>query len=432
MRTTSLFLQSLIAAAAIMNGQGASASRYSVLYSFCQQTADCPDGNLPVGRLFRDASGTLYGATVDGGANAPGGGTAFSLTPEDGAWQFRTLYSFCAQLDCTDGHNPGAGLIADTRGNLYGTTQSGGSLGGGTVFKLAPNAHHTKWKMTILYNFCPQSSCMDGEYPNAPLTYQGAASGALYDGASPLYGATFLGGSSGNGTVFALTPKNGGKRWVEEIIYDFCPNQVCTDGKLPSGGIVLDGAGNLFADAQSGGEANSGTIIELSQAAHKWNETRLYSFCAAKQCKDGSTPSGPLLLDVSGDLIGTAGSGGANADGAIFKLSPSGAAYQESLLYSFCQEKKCADGKAPVTGVALDSAGDLIGAASGGGTQYDGGTVFVFNGALDVLYSFCPSSTCQDGTIPSGAPLQDPQGNLFGMTRGGGAYDNGAIYEIIP
>jgi uncharacterized repeat protein (TIGR03803 family) len=423
-----LFRLLIPAVLALMANSTASATGYSVLYSFCQ--TDCPDGNLPVGRLLRDASGTLYGVSYYGGANS--GGMVFSLTPKNGAWQFQTLYAFCAVLDCTDGHNPDAGLIADSQGNLYGTTENGGSLSGGDVFELIPNKHRTRWKLKVLYDFCPQSSCLDGRSPNTPLTYQGAASGALYDGVSALYGATFIGGAYGDGAIFSLTPKGGARKWAEKILYSFCPNQGCADGELPSGGIALDGAGNLFADTQSGGDANMGTVVELSPAGHDWNETRLYSFCAAKDCKDGSAPSGSLLLDASGDVIGTVQTGGANNGGAIFKLSPSGSAYAQSLLYSFCQQQKCADGQKPRTGVAMDSAGDLIGTAAGGGTKYTGGTVFNLKGSLDVLYSFCTSFTCPDGKAPGDAPVEDGQGDLFGMTTGGGAYGDGAIYEVTP
>jgi uncharacterized repeat protein (TIGR03803 family) len=96
---------------------------YSVLYSFCSQ-ANCTDGASPVGGVIQDAAGNFHGATSGGGSH--GSGTVFRLDP---AGRETVLYSFCAVSNCADGSNPQAGVIQDTAGSLYGTTNSGGNAG---------------------------------------------------------------------------------------------------------------------------------------------------------------------------------------------------------------------------------------------------------------------------------------------------------------
>ena len=107
----------------------------TALYSFCSQP-NCTDGTAPTATLVQATDGNFYGTTQRGGANgAAGYGTAFSITPSG---TLVTLYTFCSQTNCTDGSHPVAGLVQDTDGSFYGTTQNGGSSGGyGTVFSLS-------------------------------------------------------------------------------------------------------------------------------------------------------------------------------------------------------------------------------------------------------------------------------------------------------
>jgi uncharacterized repeat protein (TIGR03803 family) len=171
----------------------------AVLYSFCSQSL-CADGASPTAGLIMDGSGNLYSTTYNGGSHSSG--TVFKLAPSGTGWAETVLYSFCAQSNCTDGTFPQAGLIMDAAGNLYGTTESGGSNSGGTVFRLAPSG--TGWTEAVLYSFCSQSSCSDGARPEA---------GLIMDAAGNLYGTTFYGGNyycgTNNagpcGTVFQLT-----------------------------------------------------------------------------------------------------------------------------------------------------------------------------------------------------------------------------------
>src|SRR5258705_467017 len=126
--------------------QPAGSQTESVLYNFCAQSG-CTDGFHPQAGLVRDPSGNLYGTTDEGGANAKG--TVFEVSPNGAE---TVLYSFCAQLGCTDGFHPRAGLVRDTNGNLYGTTYSGGANGAGAVFKVSPSGAET-----VLHSFCARS-----------------------------------------------------------------------------------------------------------------------------------------------------------------------------------------------------------------------------------------------------------------------------------
>jgi uncharacterized repeat protein (TIGR03803 family) len=169
----------------------------TTLYSFCAQSG-CTDGENPYGALVQATNGYLYGTTEGGGANG-NYGTVFKITP---GGTLTTLYSFCAQSGCTDGENPNGALVQGTDGNLYGTAGDGGAnpgprdFGAGTVVKITPTG-----RLTTLYNFCSQSGCTDGEYPNAGLVQ--ATNGYLY-------GTTGGGGANpgpvgGVGTVFSLS-----------------------------------------------------------------------------------------------------------------------------------------------------------------------------------------------------------------------------------
>ena len=406
--------------------QSASASTFKVLYSPCAQPG-CADGRSLAAGLLRDPSGTLYGVAAEGGAN--NGGTVFALTPNGDDWQFQVLYSFCAQADCADGQSPRAELIEDAQGNLYGTTSSG-STQAGTVFKLTHDAARTNWTYNVIHTFCPVAGCADGQTPNSRLTYLGAASGAPYDGVSQLYGTTQTGGSTQGGVVYQLTPKRDGS-WRYVTVYELCQGQACRTGYTPARGLIMDRTGNLFLNAQNGGDAGVGTLIELVHHHGRfWKPTQLYSFCAVTGCTDGSGPSGALAFDAAGNLFGTTAGGGTQSSGTLFEISPAGSTWNEQVLYNFCSKNRCKDGTPPV-GVASDAAGGLIGAAAFGGRGQGSGTLFRFDaGAFQLVYQFCHDRHCSDGIAPESPPLADGAGNFFGTTYEGGT--GGVIYEITP
>lgn len=166
----------------------------ATLYTFCPQY-DCSDGARPWAGLVQASDGNFYGTAVTGGNTicAQGCGAIFKITPSG---QYTNLHTFCSQTNCADGSNPFAGLIQATDGNLYGVTTTGGTTGGGTLFKITLSG-----EFTVLHTFCSMKNCTDGAGPEASLVQ--ATNGTFY-------GTTDVGGLSTNcvggcGTVFSYS-----------------------------------------------------------------------------------------------------------------------------------------------------------------------------------------------------------------------------------
>jgi uncharacterized repeat protein (TIGR03803 family) len=231
----------------------------------------------------------LYGTSSNGGIN--GVGTVFKITPEG---KLTTLYSFCAQTNCTDGANPAAGLIQVPNGDFYGTTGGGGTSDAGTVFKITP-----KGVLTTLHRF----SGTDGNTPVAGLVR--ATNGGFY-------GTTVFGGVYGDGTVFKITAAG-----VLSTLYSFCALTKCADGANPSAGLTLASDGNLYGTTSGGfilGLNNGyGTVFKITPGGKL---TTLHSF----HVTDGVGPVGGLVQATNGNFYGTTPEG-PGASGSLFRLS---------------------------------------------------------------------------------------------------------------
>lgn len=334
-------------------------------------------------------------------------GFVFALSfPPAGAHAktLRVLYSFCAKAGCADGNGPAAGVVADSAGNLYGTTEVGGGanacpVGCGVVFKLAPDGTES-----VLHVF---TGAPDSEYPDSVL---------LLDLEGNLYGATPLGGSTNDGAVYKLAPDG-----TETVLYSFTGG---SDGSGPAAGLIADAAGNLYGTTAAGGRTNEcadfgcGTVFRL---APDGSETVLYSFCAKTDCTDGAQPFADLIADEAGNLYGTTQYGGTTrcivgGCGTVFRLTPGG---KEKVLYTFCSLANCADGEFPFAGLFADKQGNLYGTTGFGGAN-DSGVVFILapHGAETVLYTFTGGS---DGGEPQSGLIEDGKGNLYGTTVDGGS-----------
>jgi uncharacterized repeat protein (TIGR03803 family) len=263
--------------------------KLTTLYSFCPATG-CTDGANPVG-LVQASNGSFYGTTQSGGAT--GFGTVFEVSS---AGTFKKLYTFCSSNNCVDGLYPLSAPMQSTNGNLYGTTNGGGSHGSGVVYEIT-----TAGVFKVLYNFCSQANCSDGEFP---------VGGLIHDLAGNFYGTTQYGGNvNGWGTVFEITTTN------QLIILHSFDN---TDGAYPLSALLQASDGNFYGTTSSGGGVNNaGTIFEITSGGVF---SSLYSLCLPSSC-NGSGPQYALAQATDGTFIGTTSNGGSYGDGNVFSYS---------------------------------------------------------------------------------------------------------------
>jgi uncharacterized repeat protein (TIGR03803 family) len=367
----------------------------------------------------------------------------------------QVLYSFCSLTNCPDGNRPSGSLILDSAGNLYGTTAfggdfpncGGGDTGCGVIFQLTPGANDT-WTETVLYSFCSQTNCADGEIPTG---------GLISDASGNLYGATSDGGTAtecstyGCGTVFELSPGANGV-WTETVLYSFTGK----DGYAPQGGVTLGANGNLYGTTVFGGVSygsgcgldGCGTVFQLAPGGNgTWTETMLYSFCSASGCTDGSGPTGRLIFGKAGNLYGTTQGGGINDMGTVFELSPEkNGTWKEKVLHSF--NNNGTDGYAPIAGVIRSANGSLYGTTLYGGgyrprgCEYDHGCGAVFELKPGKNEQWTEKIIDDWGTRkrdsnPPENPLAglifDKAGNLYGTTEwGGGSEGCGTVFDLKP
>jgi uncharacterized repeat protein (TIGR03803 family) len=265
----------------------------NVLHSFIGHT----EGKYAWGNLIFDQAGSLYGPTLFGGRF--GGGTVFQLAApaaQGGSWTLNVLHNF---KGVNDGIDPVGALIFDKKGTLYGTTYDG------RVFKeVPPAAGHTAWTLKVLYSF------------NSVL---GLTGGGLIAGKKGvLYGATSLGGSANQGTVFQLTPPiTRGGAWTATTLYEFAGG---SDGEYPLNGLVADQTGNLYGVTENGGASRHGTVFKLTPTQHgPWSKTTLHNFTDSG---DGSGPGAGLIFGGQGLLYGTTVHGGSSNKGTVFAVAP--------------------------------------------------------------------------------------------------------------
>jgi len=383
----------LISVLCLLTGIASSAQTFTVLADFDKAT-----GYLPYSQaLVQGFDGNFYGTTQTGGAH--GSGTVFKLTPSG---TVTAIYSFCAQQHCADGANPGPGLVLNTDGNFYGSATNGGAYSHGTIFKITPVG-----TLTTLHSFCQQTSCPDGRPPSAMVL---AADGNFYGttdsrGAHNYYG----------GTIFKITPSGS-----LTTLYSFCALPKCADGREPNG-LIQATDGNFY------GTTLGDTVFKVTASGIL---TTLYTFCSQKvgtNCLDGSFPYAPLVQSAGGTFYGTTGVGGANGYGTVFKITSSGTL---TTLYSFCSQNNCTDGSDPQTALVQATDGKLYGTTTGGG-GYGNGTVFKITsgGTPTTLYSFCSQTNCTDGSEPNGL-LQATNGNFYGTTISGGNSLDGVSFRL--
>jgi uncharacterized repeat protein (TIGR03803 family) len=393
----------------------------NVVYKF----AGSPDGSRPAASLVADAAGNLFGTTADGGIQFSCCGTIFELSPPataGGSWSETVLYQFQGG---SDGSSPLGTLIFDKLGNLYGTT-SGTSGTGSTAFELSPpSIPGGAWTKTTLTLFTGS-------------TLPGPTGKLVMDPAGNLYGTSLEGGSHNKGLVFELVPpKTAGAIWAKRVLYEF--GAFAHDGS-PAADLLLRG-GILYGTTEGGGTANQGTVFSLTREPGLWTETILHSFTGS----EGEGPRGGLIMDGAGNLFGTAqGTNTSLCDtsidcGAIYELSPpavAGDLWQETTLFRFSSLSTGAD---PYAALWRNAAGVLYGTTiyggNGGNNGRNLGTVFklvppaIAGGDwTEVVLHYFRGTAVGDGALPSGALILS-NGVFYGTTEGGGD-GNGTVFSL--
>ena len=337
-----------------------------------------------------------------------------------------TLHNFCSDSGCTDGENPYAGLVQGPNGDFYGTTFFGGggvegNNGYGTVFTITPSG-----KLTTLYSFCLQMGCPDGAGPTT---------GLVLGTHGNFYGTTDLGGAGQGGNVFEISPSGSLK-----IVYNFCTESACADGVNPRAALIQASDGYFYGTTYSGGAIDGtplgfGTIFKMTPGGEL---TTIYTFCTqyynqGGQCTDGALPFAGLVQS-GGDFYGTTYGGGANGQGTVFKITPSGTL---TTLYSFCSQSGCTDGYAPEGGLIRATDGNLYGTTADGGytngtaCSLGCGTVYkvTASGKLTTLHRF----DSKDGANPIAGLVQATNGDFYGTTSAYGNNNNdlaGTVFRL--
>lgn len=360
-------------------------SSYVSLYSFRGGASDGanPSGLTPLPPV--SAQAPLVGTTENGGAR--GQGTVFYVAlPVMGGVVEKTLYGFT-------GGNPMGGVIFGAK-SMYGTTYEAGANGVGGVFSFFDSAGSIP-NESLIYSF---KSAPDGANPEAGVI--------LWNGS--LYGTTWGGGTSNNGTVFVVS-ENG----EENVLYGF---KGAPDGSQPQASLIVAN-GALYGTTRYGGTSGNGTVFELSASG---NERVLYSFEGGK---DGANPQAALLLVNKGVLWGTTTYGGPGNHGTVFGVRLSDG---KEMRYGFKGGK---DGANPEASLIYRHE-QLIGTTKAGGTA-GFGTIFGISpltGHEQVFYSF---QGVPDGAYPESA-LVELGGTLYGTTIGGGKSNYGTVFSIDP
>jgi uncharacterized repeat protein (TIGR03803 family) len=402
----------LVLALAAVATQPTQAQTFKLLYNF----TGGEDGAVPYTGLTIDRAGNFYGTAEYGGKQLPGClsygsstgcGTIFKFSPVGSSWVLTPLYNFSGG---TDYGNPTVAVTVGPDGALYGVLSFNSTCDYftcGKVYVLRPPPASCRtalcsWNETVLHQF---TGVPDGSYPGSPV---------IFDTAGNLYGTTIFGGNGGGyygyGTVYELTPSNGG--WTENVI-----NSFGLDDSLPSGPLALDPAGNLYGTVCDG--SCYGAVWQLAPSQSGWTYNNLYYFNG----NNGAEPGG-LIGNSSGNLYGFTLGGIGNNSATVFELSPSNGGWVYSLVYDLGYETS-------LTGLTVDSAGNLYGVNSG----YPFGLGFVFKltrSDSSWTYTDLHDFSGGDGESPYGSVVIDASGNLYGTTSAGGRHNDGVIFEITP
>ena len=371
--------------------------------------ADAVNGAMPFCDLIADAKGDLFGTTSNGGANGPVG-TVFEIIKTAGG--YASTPTTLASFNVDDGSEPLAGLLADSNGDLFGTTENGGAVGfDGIVFEVAKTAAgYASTPVTV-------ADTGDGSFPKGSL---------IADSNGDLFGTTSNGGAIGEGSVFEVVKTPTGYASTPTTLVSFSGG----DGAVPLGSLIADANGDLFGTTEMGGAIGVGTVFEIAKTPTGYASTPTTLVSFTRDNGGGALPPGSLIADANGDLFGTTEQGGPGLiDGTVFEIvkTPTGYASAPTFL---------AGGLGSPEGrLIADANGDLFGTTSEGGPN-EAGTVFEIKKTA-AGYASAPTTLVNfngdNGAAPVAGLIADANGDLFGTTEGGGPDGDlsfGTVFEI--
>lgn len=368
---------------------------YQILHSFSQYD----DGQNPNAGLVEGSDGGLYGTTYNGGTG--GAGTVFKLN-KDGSG-YIILHNF--NMSGTDGFSPKCGLIKGSDGPLYGTTESGGTNSGGTIFTLNEDGSD----YSIVHHF-------------GYSTGGGLESVLLQGGDGGLYGTFQNGPTTSWGAVFRINKNGGGYTNLHTFI------AYSTDGMYPVSSLVEGTNGALYGTAYQGGAGSGGTVFKVNKDGTRFST--LHDF--ATTGGDGNTAYAALMRASDNMLYSVTLGGGSSSVGTVYRLNQDGSGY--GIIYNFTYAG--GDGMNPATGLAEGRDGMLYGTTGTGGTGscYSGcGTLYKLNKdgtGYSLLHSF--NSSAGDGWEPEGGVISGQDGVLYGTTYSGGSNGFGTVFKVMP
>jgi uncharacterized repeat protein (TIGR03803 family) len=334
--------------------------------------------------LIADANGDLFGTAYYSGQY--GYGTVFEIA-KSGTGYATTPIILANFNGGSTGAYPLAGLSFDSSGDLFGTTQLGGSANGGAVFEIVKTANGYASTPTILLNF---GSVAAGSNANQP------DGGLFVDAAGNIFGTTLDGGTGNLGTLWELAKTSGGYAATPTILINFNGN----NGGDPRAGLIADANGDLFGTTSFGGSGGEGTVFELVKTAGGYASapTVLVNFAGA----NGYDPQAGLIADASGNLFGTTVRGGIYNDGTVFEVVKTAGGYASTpvILLSF----DGADGANPVAGLTPSASGTLYGTTEIGGAN-NSGTIFAVDAGFAVAKPVI-AGTVGGQTTSAEAPVQ--------------------------
>lgn len=354
----------------------------------------------PSGDLFlKSSDGSFYGTSAEGGTF--GFGTVFRVTPDN---EVTVLVNFTGNTGAAIGAHPKGGLVEGSDGNLWGTTEQGGTTGNGTVFKLNPSSGTFQ---TVVQ--------FDGNNDG------GTPTGSLVKGAGDsLWGMTSEGGASDAGVIFMVDAITGGF----SPVVSFTGSTGAAKGSGPKGSLYYDGAGTFWGLTSAGGATSVGTVFKYTFPGDVF--TTVAEFTGPSGGIPGAMPVASLVSDGAGSLWGTTSGGGTNSRGTIFKVNTTNDAF--TSVHAFDGTK----GSSPRGSLLNDGLGSMWGTTAADGEDLLG-TVFKINTTTNVLttvFSFTGTSGNARGAFPLAGLTNDNTGTFWGTASFGGREDRGTIFRI--